>query len=123
MAEEVYGVDAFLSGNVFSNNSRSQLAEVKWCSSANLLEENSPAGYVMYEGWCMHGGKTLQSHSVPDRMSASPKKRDAHGVGKTKAAADIVCFDRTGPGMIAVWNECVSALVEGLSKKKKASVW
>ena len=123
MADEVYGVDAFLSGNVFSNNSRSQLAVVTWCSSANLLEENSPVGYVMYEGWCMHGGKTLQSHSVPDRMSASPKKRNVDGVAKTKAAADVVCFDRTGPVMIAVWNECVSALVEGLSKKKMASVW
>jgi hypothetical protein len=122
MAEEVYGVDAILAGNVFSNNLQTEVAELVWCSSVDLLEENIDAGYVMYEGWCMHGGKPLQSHSVPDRMSASPKKRDAHGAAKTKAAADIVCFDRTGPVMIAVWNECVSALQEGLSKKKMASV-
>ena len=88
-----------------------------------MLEENSPAGYVKYEGWCLYGGKTLQSHSVPVWMRHSPKKRNVDGVAKTKAAAEVLCFDRTGPVMIAVWNECVSALVEGLSKKKMASVW
>jgi hypothetical protein len=94
------------------------VAHMEWCSSANLLEENLPAGYIKYEGWCLYGGKTLQSHSVPVWMRHSPKKRNVDGVAKTKAAAEVLCFDRTGPVMIAVWNECVSALVEGLSKKK-----
>ena len=117
---EIFGIDALLDGSAFSavEDLEEEPQEAVFVCSKSILEEAVVGTSLKYEGWLLSHAEEPRTVRVRD-FSKSPSKRSASEPDMLeKKILDILLVDDTGPVMVSLWEECLTAFMQ----QKEANV-